>query len=361
MFNIKNYPPKKVLFSVLAFLVIICCLFFIMNVAGKAALVSSDVYSNAIKVRNSSELIDMIFERAEVNVNLIAEVISNSYDISKQQNKDYNLAYIKNIDGVIKSALGNSQGANGVWFQINADLPFSLYAYNWYGIKDDDFINIKDEIATGAEPERKLTPENDPYYFNAITSQGAVWSDVYIDADTQTPMITISIPVNKDSVLIGVAGIDISIETLQDILSSMQPILGNCELYLINDKDSLIASKLYYDSDDNKIVYPYLSLLKSHKYEPVSYFDGLQKKAAIMLKLSNNYNLIIVFEDNEYVEALSRLINTVYILFALVIILVLSKFVHINFKIPEFKRKVTPTPEETQVPEEDTPQADEEL
>lgn len=360
MFNIKNYSPKNILISFLSILLVICCLIYIINTANSAALVVSDVYSNAIKVRNSSEQIDKIFEQAEVNANLMAEVISNSYDISKQQNKDYNLNYIKNIDGVIKSALGNSQGADGVWFQINANLPFSLSAYNWYGVKEDEFINVKDEIATGAEPERKLTPESDPYYFNAVMSQGPVWSDIYTDADTQTPMITISIPINKYGVFIGVAGIDISIQTLNETLSAMQPILGESELYLLNDKDSLIASQLYYDTGTDEIVYPHLALLKSHKFEPVSYFEGLQKKTAIMLTLSNNFNLIMVFNDNEYSAAVNRLIAAVYILFLLAVILILSKFINlkINLKLPEFKKEVTPEVAETQENEEvsDTPE-----
>lgn len=361
MFNIKNYPLKKVLIFVLSFLILIFGLFYIINTVKNVSSVSTDIFATSVRVRTASEDIDKIFERAEVNTTLLSETIYNLYDVSQQQNKDYNYKFIKNLDGLVKSVLANSPGADGAWFQINANLPFSVQAYSWYGIRDNAFINIKEELAHDTSEERKITPENDPYYFNAVLSQGAVWSGVYTDADTQDSMITISAPITKDGVLIGVAGIDISMKTLLDSLTSMQLILGESELFLFNDKDKLILSKLYNQPDNVNKNFNYLYLLKQHMYESIGYYDGITKKTAIMLTLTNKYNLVITFVDGEFISNLNNLVRIVYILYALVIILILSKFVHINIKMPEFKKKVPPVKEETQEQTEDTPKSDEEI
>lgn len=330
MVNIKDFRVKKTLLSVLFVLLASFLLYIIVNCTYKASKVERDILSYSIKVKNSVEEIDKIFERSEVNINLLSESILNSYDAKQLQNKGYNLNYVKNLDGLIRSVLANTPGVDGVWFQINATLPFSVSAYSWYGIRDNEFVNIKNELETNNIDDRQITPQDDPYYFNALVSSNPVWSNVYTDADTKKSMITLSSPVYKDTELVGVAGIDISTDALQGALLNMQAILGRCELFLFDTKDKLVLAQLDNNSENVKVDYKFLDLLKSNKSEPVQYYDNFKKITAILIPLSNNYNLVIAFDDVALFSNLYSLFIIVYVLFIALIVLLVKML--LNYK-----------------------------
>jgi len=122
-------------------------------------------FEYTIKVRNTIEEIDKIVERAEVNINVLADTILLSYDISKRNNKLYNMGYINEINVLIKSALMNSPGVDGSWFQINADLPYASRLYSWYEYQDGKIADVKAQLKNKTSDLRELNPKDDPYYF----------------------------------------------------------------------------------------------------------------------------------------------------------------------------------------------------
>lgn len=356
----------KYILYVLIILLLIALLCFINTSVKMASETNNNTFSYIVKVRDTVEEIDKIFERAEVNVNVLADAISNSYDTSRQQDKNYNLAYVKSIDGLVKSVLVNSPNVDGDWFQINADLPFSVSAYNWYQFKEDQFINVKDQLAGTPSMNRKITPEDDPYYFDALNGKRAVWSDVYKDADTKTTMMTISAPAYKDASLVGVVGIDISTNNLQDAMKNMQLVLGDSELFLLDKKNNLILSQLLSDSKTNINNLRFLNLFQNDQDGQIEYYDNLTKKTAIMLNLSNKYKIVITFENSNLFGGFDRLFSTVYSMFALLTVLIIFmiliyqfKIININFKLPKSKKPEN-TDSDVQSDQEDTDSTKEE-
>lgn len=314
---------KKILVLIISLIIIISSLFFIKNNIDSASKTNRNIFSYIIKVRNSTEELDKTLESAEINTNVLADSISNSYDASKQYNEAYNMQYIKNIDGLIRAVLGNSPGVDGSWFQINSDLPFAIHAYNWYGFRDDQFVNLRNEFISDPALDRKITPEDDPYYFNAVNNKKSTWSDVYVDQDTKKSMITISNPIYKNGVLVGVVGIDISTDNLIDALNNMQLLLGDSELYLLNRNDKIILSKSHANSNLSKENYSFINQLNMNKYQPIEYYDKFTKKIAIMFTLSNKYKLVISFDYDALMGNMSNLSKIIYTLFSLTTILIL--------------------------------------
>lgn len=349
----KNALVKNILLLAISLIVISSSLFLIINSIASTSSINENVFSYAIKVRNSVEELDRILESAEINTNVLADAISNSYDSSKQLNEAYNMQYIKSIDGLIRAALGNSPGIDGSWFQINSDLPFAIHAYNWYGYRDDQFINLRDQFMSDPSSDRKITPENDPYYFNAVDKKKATWSDIYIDPDTKKSMITISNPIYKNNVLVGVVGIDISTDNLMDALNNMRLLLGDSELYLLNINNKVILTK----QDDNSTKtkgYSIIEKLNSNKYQPLVYYDNFVKKIAIILTLSNKYKLIISFNYNSLMENIDNLYKIIYILFSLNVIFILI----LAFKTSFFKA-LKKSNNQTSIQNEEKPNEDE--
>ena len=303
---------------------LILVLFSILNGRTLASNTHQNIFSYTVKVRNAVEGLDVIFERAEVNVNVMVDSISNSYDASKQQDKAYNIKFIKGINGLVKSVLSNSPGVDGSWFQINADLPFSAEAYNWYEFKENQFVNVKDQFVGTSSMNRKITPEDDPYYFNAVYNRKPTWSDIYTDPDTKNAMVTISAPIDKDGALVGVVGIDISINNIQQIINQMRTILGDCELYLLDKNNKVILTQS--DSNSKKENYQFLSLFKYNNEGPIEYKDNLTKKTAVMFTLSNGYKIVISIKDNTLYADTNQMSTINYGLFILLVLSTLIAF-----------------------------------
>lgn len=330
--KIKNTGYSYFSLVILVLVILIWFLLFIFDTVKTVSETNQNVFAYTVKVRDTVENLDKVFERAEVNVNVMSDSISNSYDASKQQNIAYNTSFIKGIDGLVKSVLSNSPNVDGSWFQINADLPFSARAFNWYEFKDNQFVDIKGQFEGTPSIDRKITPEDDPYYFAAIAAQKPTWSDIYTDADTKEAMLTLSSPIYKEGSLVGVVGLDISVDNLQQILKSMQIVLGDSELYLLDTKNNVILSQLLHNPTFKKDNYPFLELFKENKEGPIEYTDHLTKKTAIMLTLSNDYKIVIAIENKSLFSDTNKIINIIYVLFILLIISTVIAFVS-QFKI----------------------------
>lgn len=315
---------SKTKYALITLIVILICVLFVLVINTSRILSASNqnIFGYSVKVKDAIEKIDKIFERSEVNVNVLVDSIFNSYDIRKQQDKTYNLQYVKSIDNLVKSALSNSPGVDGCWFQLNAGLPFAVQAYNWYEFNNNQFVNVKDSFIGTPSMYRKITPESDPYYFDAIMNQSPVWSGLYTDADTGEKMLTISAPVYSEGKLVGVVGIDISENALLETLNNMQSVLGNSEIYLQDQNNKVIIPESIQSPDGSKNkIYSFENLFGDTE-GPVEYYDHFTKKTAIRLELSNDYKVIIVF-NNKDLYSTNSILNLVYVLFTLLIVLLM--------------------------------------
>lgn len=313
------------------------------------------VFAYTIKIRNAVEELDKIFERSELNVRIMSDTIATSYDASKQQNEAYNINFIENIDGLTKSTLENSPGVNGSWFQLNANLPFSARAYNWYEFKDNQFINIKDQFAGTQSEDRKITPEDDPYYYSAISNMGPVWSKIYLDADTKEPMMTISSPVYKGNVLVGVVGIDISVNNLKYVLNDIQSNIIHSDLYLLDQSDNIIIPMLYSGRKPSEKDYGFLKLFNNNNDCFVEYSVNFSKRTAIKLTLSNNYKIVISSKNKEIFDDKKSVVNLIYFLYILLVALTVVTLVFVykflGMQKPEIREEIADQ-EENNKPEE---------
>lgn len=329
-----KFKQTRYLNYAIPLLILLLLVQFLLFVINSVKIVSDTNKNNfvyTIKVRDSIEEIDKIVERAEVNLSLINDIIAQTYDINNLNNKKYNYDYIYKVDSLIKSALINTPGVTGTWFQINVNVPDAEHLYIWYELKNGKFVSTKQLNSTKME-ERSLTPEDDPYYFEAIKQKNTVWSDIYTDADTGEKMITISQPVYKNGKLIGVSGVDISLENLMMALTKMQKHFVGSEMFLLDNKGNILLSKLLKDHKiiSNSYIFNELIFKQKEKQDTmIEYFDKGNNKTAILLGLSNKYNIVMTFEDKKIYSGLDRLFKTIYfiflILFSLIALFFLNK------------------------------------
>lgn len=316
----KEIDTANLIMPILVGMLLVGFFVFIANCIKLVNESNTNNFAYTVKVRNTSEEIDKITQKAEINVTTIRNIIKETYDINRLYDKKYNIEYVKNVDILIKSILKNTPGVNGAWYQCNIDLPFYNDAYSWYVLENGKIVNYRDKLIHA--PDRIMTPENDSYYFEAIKRNIITWSDVYTDPDSKIKMITISKAVFKNNKLIGVVGIDISAADLQLALWNMQNVVHNSEIYLVDRNDRII---LYQLPPNEKYIpkdHYFSKLFTRTKIEELAqYSENGIKKTAIQLVLSNKYSIVMVFRDSELFSNFNILFKTLYAIFIVMVIL----------------------------------------
>lgn len=326
----KDSKIKKINIALwsLALLLLLGLLFFIKCSLNIISETSKNNFAYTAKVRNSIEEVDKIVERAQLNIDVFTDFVELSYQADKLYNGDYNKKYLTDIDLLVKSILANSPGVDGSWFQLNANVPFSNEAFIWYGIKNNKIVNLKSKLSSAAK-ERKLNPQDDPYYFDALNNKGTTWSEIYIDSDINVPMITISKPIYIHNTLIGVVGIDISINSIKQAMSDMQKNFDGSEIYLLNEKNEILisksASKVFLVKKRN--ISDVLNI-KNNNADMIEYSDNGISKTAIFLNLSNRYHILITFKNLVIYKGYDQLFKIIYFIFFMVVILTVCLFVN---------------------------------
>lgn len=325
----------------LGVLLLVELLLFVLNSIQIVSETNKNNFEYTIKIRSTIEEIDKIVERSEVNLNLMTQVIRGNYDISKINDEKTNIEYLRRIDVLVKSVLVNSPGVDGAWYQPNIEYSYATQNYIWYTLKNGKIINLRPILDKEDSKVRVLTPETDPYYFEAIREKKRVWSDIYKDSDTKSPMITISQPVYKNDILIGVAGIDISFKNLQQALKNMQSVFPGSEIFLLDkNKNILVSQLLNYQSIPKKNTLFKNLFYGVHTSDTMAEFiDNGVAKTAIILELSNKYYIVITFPEFIVLNGFERLFNTIYVIFAIMGALAIlaiinrSKIIRINKKL----------------------------
>lgn len=295
---------------------------FILESVDIVAQTNQHNVEHSIKIRNTIEEIDKIVERAELNLNVFSDEIYLTYDTSKFKDPKYNYNYLNSMENLSKSVLLNTPGVDGSWFQLNVKLPFSPNGYIWHVYRNGKIINLKDKLTKGKTPTRIINPHDDGYYFNAIKGTKLIWSDFYLDLEENTAMITLSKPIYKNGMLIGVAGIDITKANMQNALKNMQKVFSESEVFLLNHNYDIILSQLLKTSTPKKR-FDFVDDFKNIKTSELTFeFDDNNiHKTAIVLTLSNKYYILLTFPNQEIFKGYNRLFKTIYFIFSILIVL----------------------------------------
>lgn len=330
---IQNPKKNNIIISIVFILVFFSLFRFILKTINIVSDTNQTNFSYSIKTREMVEKVDKVFETADLTLNVLAESISLSYDTNSLYDAKYNLDFLNKIDAQLKATLISNPNVDGAWFQINASLPFSFNAYSWYQNKSGKCINVKKNLEYSHPEKRDLTPTEDPYYFEALKHNKAYWSDIYVDPDLKTKMITVDKPIYKNNKLIGVVGIDLSVDKLNSILSEMRGIFKDSDVFLLDQNNNAILYSLHDAQSDNYLP-PNFKLIFKNKLDKdnsiVFYREFGVRKTAIMLTLVNNFRTIVTIPNNLIFKGFDKLFKIVYFTFFL--LMTLTIFLLLNVK-----------------------------
>jgi len=235
-----------IIIAVLLITLVLLLVFITSNSAKVLNSIKSNLTYN-FSTNLSVNSLEEILETVSTNSNILANVALKSFSPKFINNRFDLNNYTNSLDNLTEEILLNTKWAQGSWIQIDPDIALNdSYFYSWYYFSDKKSLRDPKDKST----IRNLSETEDLYYFDAMKAKKPIWSDIYVDADIKVPMITYSVPMYKNGKFIGCAGIDISLEGINEILAKMNKEYKGSELYLIKENYNIIASS----SNNNEIL-----------------------------------------------------------------------------------------------------------
>ena len=185
-----------------------------------------------------------------------------------------------------------------------------------------------------AQPEINLPsgydPRERPWYKKARQEDKVVWSDIYTDAETKKPIITVAIPItNQSGEFVGVLGGDVSLATLSNKVVSRK-IGQEGYAFMVNKDGDLIAhpdrAKVEEEFDLQKIfdVQATLENKQGHlEYE----YQGVSKLSSYVEVPTIDGAIFAQAPVAEVYQARNKIRNSI-LLFSVIIIIILAALIY---------------------------------
>lgn len=327
----KGNAEKSIeMFSIISLMILISLLISIIK---NSTNVSNSIKSNltySFDTKSSVQHLDEIVGDVKSKSSVFTNTAIDSFSLGYANNDTALTNYLASLDSLMINTIQNTMWAQGIWLEITPDLAFNSFSYyNWY------IYNGKQLKMYPRGNDRKLNVVDDTYYFEAVKAKKPTWSDVYIDADLKIPVISYTVPLYKNGIFIGCAGMDVSLEGINNVLSNIHKEFKGSELYLLNENYKIISSFPGDISTLNKNFFELKKVLAPVKNElnfkdkSVKNFDYKENntdKIAVISHLSSNNYLVITVPISTVYKDFNNFTNLSYIMFAILDLLALYAF-----------------------------------
>ncbi|MBZ9622033.1 methyl-accepting chemotaxis protein [Clostridium sp. FP2] len=273
----KNKISSKIIIA------IVSCSILVSAIVGITSIVKS---TSIIKQEATEKLLNIASSRGneytiqttvvENTVKELAGLVLGTMQGSKVKDSSYMNTYEKELSSLMKSIGDSNKGLVGLY--INFDPKFTKVskaydvAYEYDEQKKDSNVNANSySLEDYKENNEKLA-----WYYNAIKAKQGVWSKPYIDSESKINMISYTMPVYANNQLVGVAGIDISFESLKKMILSTK-VYDTGSAFLLDKDYSFVV-------DVSKKATDKLDTLENGKYKFIT--EELKNKKSMALEIN---------------------------------------------------------------------------
>lgn len=321
-------------------------------------VVESNVYKNLeLKADNYANIFSSSTEKVENTLNSYLSSINGTLDYAALfRDPD---TYLKEYqDQVLVPLTKQFAGDNrtdflGIYFDFDPRLPTHLAdneeTYGvWYLDKDltgrieRNSMELKKNFYSGNEQMG--------WYYDAVNAGSGVWSKPYIDIYTGYYMISYTVPLYNNNHLIGVAGIDMTFDSVKNIIERFKVLDTGYAFLLSSDYDVIVAPEKKDISEKTDLTNPekgyrkLIDAIENGNVKSVYIGKATDGKLLSYGKMSNGYIFVIevqsqeIFKDLNYIRTL---IDTV-ILIGIVICAAVAYFLgkYIAKPVDEAQRRI---------------------
>lgn len=237
------------------------------------------------------------------------QIVQNS-DISAKNRADA----LAELDKVVKS---------------NPDIMFAYLGTS----KKDMLMMPPDELPAGYDPTSR------PWYQDAIAAKDLIWTAPYQDASTNAWIVTVAKPVVRNSIVVGVVGIDIQLDTLAKRMNDVK--IGKYGYPVLTTQTGITMTHPNPELLGKEIPVPeLLTLITTHSDQPIKYsFNGSKHYASIAFMDKMGWALLGTTDVREISESTTPLLITIFAIGAVAFVIsifianMLSKQISKNVKV----------------------------
>ena len=272
----KNKISTKIVIAIVSCSVLISAIIGVTSIVKSTSIIKQEATERLLNIASSrGNEYTVETTKVENTVKELSGLVLGTIDISKVKDPSYMNTYESQLSSLMKSLGGSNTGLVGLY--MNFDPKFTQGSKAYDIAYDYDEQKKEGEVSNNSYSleDYKDTNEDLKWYYSPIKAKQGVWSKPYIDsASNNINLISYTMPVYSNNELVGVAGMDISFETLKTLILNTK-IYDTGSAFLMDKDYSLLV-------DGSKKSTDKLDTLENGKYKFIT--DELKGKRSLVLE-----------------------------------------------------------------------------
>ncbi|MBU3199907.1 methyl-accepting chemotaxis protein [Clostridium estertheticum] len=272
----KKKISTKIVIAIVSCSILVSTLVGIASIVKSTSIIKKEATENLLNIASSrGNEYTVHTTKVENTVKELSGLVIGTIDVSKVKDKNYMNAYENQLSPLINNLGVSNTGIVGLYMNFDPKFTDGSKAYDVAYYYDEQKKEGNVSNNSYLLKDYKESNKNLNWYYSATKAKQGVWSKPYIDpASNNVNMISYTLPVYDNNKLVGVAGMDISFESLRKIILNTK-IYDTGSAFLL-DKDYSFVVATDQKSTDK------LDTLEDGKYKFIT--DELSKKKSMVLE-----------------------------------------------------------------------------
>lgn len=312
-----------------AMIALVCSLIMGLSLGGLSFIYSGQMVnqdSEALMLARSEETktkLDSILSKIEQSVDTLSEIsISQLEDFDRfKSDADYVEEYTKSIENIVLQFAEKTDGALTAYVRYNPDFtPPTSGVFLTRNSTDDGFESVE---PTDFSTYEKDDLEHVGWYYIPVENKKPTWMDPYLNENINVSMISYVIPIYIEDESVGIIGMDISLETIEEQINAAT-IYDNGYSCLVDSNHNFVVHKEYQLGESLEEKVPEVKKILSDpdkEDKVVDYvYQGANKRIAYQT-LRNGMTYMLTAEQSDVEANVSTLLKLMllFLLAALVV------------------------------------------
>lgn len=305
---------------------------------------------------DSSQIMNLLCEQKASEINLMLKEIASSVDmdysyVSRRLSQDrsmwndteYMEDYMQHVHDELDNTARNTSAAVSIYMRLNPDI---FRTTQGVFLVKNAIGKFTERAPTDIQAYDPTDREHVGWYYETIEQGQAIWMEPYYNQNTRVYMTSYVIPIYRDDTLIGVIGMDISMEKLQDSVKNLSA-YDTGYAFLVSDDGDLVYHKDYengitVDQFDDNLTQVH-DILDTERIEGKIYsytWKGASKRL-VYKKLTNNMYLVLCAPASEIDVSRNSLAMQCLVILFVVLLIASIAGIHMVHRITKPLRGLT--------------------
>lgn len=320
----KSKISTKIIIAIVSCSILVSAIVGITSIVKSTSIIKQEAAEKLLSIASSrGNEFTIQTTKVENTVKELSGIILSTIETSKVKDSKYMDTYENQLSSLMMSLGDSNTGLVGLYINFDPEFTGGNKAYDVTYKYDEEKKESWMKRDTGSL-EDYVENEDMDWYYSPIKAKIGVWSKPYVDSASKVNMISYTMPLYINSELVGVAGMDISFESLRKIILDTK-IYETGTAFLLDKDFSFVV-------DRNKKPTEKLDALESGKYKFITAeikekksmvietdFDGY-KQMMSYYTLNNGQIMGVKVSTSEVYKNMNNLIYIIILIIALGII-----------------------------------------